>query len=55
LVNGDPDAVIRQLEEFVALGVQHVQLSFTDFPNSEGLDLFLSEVLPRFSPVTQKR
>ena len=49
LVNGDPDEVTKQLEEFAALGVQHVQLSFTDFPRTEGLDLFLSEVLPRFT------
>ncbi|HWE60463.1 MAG TPA: LLM class flavin-dependent oxidoreductase [Chloroflexota bacterium] len=49
LVNGDPDQVTQQLEQFAALGVQHVQLSFSDFPSMEGLDLFLSEVLPRFT------
>ncbi len=54
LLNGTPDDVTRKLEEFAALGVQHVQLSFMDFPSSEGLDLFLSEVLPRFSRVTQQ-
>lgn len=54
LVQGDPEAVTRQLEEFAALGVRHVQLTFADFPSTEGLDLFLSEVLPRFSRATQK-
>jgi alkanesulfonate monooxygenase SsuD/methylene tetrahydromethanopterin reductase-like flavin-dependent oxidoreductase (luciferase family) len=54
LVNGTPDDVTRKLEEFAALGVRHVQLSFMDFPSTEGLDLFLSDVLPRFSRVTQR-
>ena len=53
-LNGTPDDVTQQLEEFAALGVQHVQLTFMDFPRSEGLDLFLSEVLPRFTRVTQR-
>jgi len=53
LVSGGPDDVARQLEAFAALGVRHVQLSFLDFPRSEGIDLFLSEVLPRFTRVTQ--
>jgi alkanesulfonate monooxygenase SsuD/methylene tetrahydromethanopterin reductase-like flavin-dependent oxidoreductase (luciferase family) len=53
LLNGTPDEVTRKLEEFAALGVQHIQLSFMDFPSSEGIDLFLSDVLPRFTRVTQ--
>jgi alkanesulfonate monooxygenase SsuD/methylene tetrahydromethanopterin reductase-like flavin-dependent oxidoreductase (luciferase family) len=54
LVQGDPATVTRQLEEFAALGVRHVQLTFTDFPRAEGIDLFLSEVLPRFTRATQR-
>jgi alkanesulfonate monooxygenase SsuD/methylene tetrahydromethanopterin reductase-like flavin-dependent oxidoreductase (luciferase family) len=54
VVTGDPDAVSEQLAAFSALGVQHVQLSFTDFPRADGLALFLSEVLPRFARVTQR-
>lgn len=54
LLNGTPDDVTRKLAEFAALGVQHVQLSFMDFPNPEGLDLFLSNVLPRFRRVSQR-
>ncbi|MDQ2788011.1 MAG: LLM class flavin-dependent oxidoreductase [Chloroflexota bacterium] len=54
VLNGAPDEVAHKLEEFAALGVQHVQLSFMDFPGGEGLDLFLSDVLPRFTRVTQR-
>ncbi|MDQ6675099.1 MAG: LLM class flavin-dependent oxidoreductase [Chloroflexota bacterium] len=53
-VTGTPDGVTRQLETFAALGVQHVQLSFLDFPDPSGLELFLGHVLPRFSRITQK-
>lgn len=52
-VSGTPDAVTRQLEAFAGLGVQHVQLSFLDFPESNGLELFLGEVLPRFTRISQ--
>jgi alkanesulfonate monooxygenase SsuD/methylene tetrahydromethanopterin reductase-like flavin-dependent oxidoreductase (luciferase family) len=51
-LSGTPDDVTRQLEEFAALGVRHIQLSFIDFPRTEGLDLFLNEVLPRFTRPT---
>ncbi len=54
VVQGDPDAVTRQLEQFAALGVRHMQLSFTDFPSTGGLELFLSDVLPRFARVGQR-
>jgi alkanesulfonate monooxygenase SsuD/methylene tetrahydromethanopterin reductase-like flavin-dependent oxidoreductase (luciferase family) len=54
LLVGDPPAVAQELAEFAALGVQHVQLMFNDFPRPDGLDLFLSEVLPRFQRVTQR-
>lgn len=49
VLHGTPDAVTRQLEEFAALGVRQVQLNFLDFPRTDGLNLFLREVLPRFS------
>jgi alkanesulfonate monooxygenase SsuD/methylene tetrahydromethanopterin reductase-like flavin-dependent oxidoreductase (luciferase family) len=54
-LSGTPDEVTRQLEAFAALGVQHVQLSFLDFPDASGLELFLGDVLPRFSRITQHR
>ncbi len=54
LLSGTPDEVAEKLAEFAALGVRHVQLSFMDFPSGEGLDLFLSDVLPRFARATQR-
>ncbi|MGN6699172.1 MAG: LLM class flavin-dependent oxidoreductase [Thermomicrobiales bacterium] len=48
VVSGDPDEVTAQLAGFAAAGVQHMQLNFLDFPRTEGLDLFLAEVLPHF-------
>jgi alkanesulfonate monooxygenase SsuD/methylene tetrahydromethanopterin reductase-like flavin-dependent oxidoreductase (luciferase family) len=52
-VSGTADDVTRQLEAFAALGVRHVQLSFLDFPDPTGLELFLGDVLPRFGRITQ--
>jgi alkanesulfonate monooxygenase SsuD/methylene tetrahydromethanopterin reductase-like flavin-dependent oxidoreductase (luciferase family) len=48
VVSGDPDEVAAQLADFAAAGVRHMQLNFLDFPRTEGLELFLTEVLPRF-------
>jgi alkanesulfonate monooxygenase SsuD/methylene tetrahydromethanopterin reductase-like flavin-dependent oxidoreductase (luciferase family) len=53
-VSGSPDDVTRQLEEFAALGVRHMQISFLDFPDPTGFDLFLNAVLPRFGRLTQR-
>jgi alkanesulfonate monooxygenase SsuD/methylene tetrahydromethanopterin reductase-like flavin-dependent oxidoreductase (luciferase family) len=44
---GSPDAVTRELEQFRALGVEHVMIRFLDFPQTEGLELFLRQILPR--------
>ena len=44
----DPDAVTRQLEEYVALGARHFMLRFTDFPSTRGIEEFMQKVLPRF-------
>jgi alkanesulfonate monooxygenase SsuD/methylene tetrahydromethanopterin reductase-like flavin-dependent oxidoreductase (luciferase family) len=46
-VAGSPDDVTRELEQFVRLGVKHIQIRFTDFPSSDGLELFINKVLPR--------
>jgi alkanesulfonate monooxygenase SsuD/methylene tetrahydromethanopterin reductase-like flavin-dependent oxidoreductase (luciferase family) len=45
---GDADDVTRQIEEFIALGCRHMQFRFRDFPSTEGLELFIEKVLPRF-------
>jgi alkanesulfonate monooxygenase SsuD/methylene tetrahydromethanopterin reductase-like flavin-dependent oxidoreductase (luciferase family) len=51
VMSGSPDEVAAQIAEFVAAGVQHMQLNFLDFPRTDSLDLFESDVLPRFSRV----
>ena len=48
-MSGDPDEVAAQIEAFAAVGVRHMQLNFLDFPRVESLELFLAEVLSRFS------
>lgn len=48
VVSGDPEAVAAQIADFAAAGVRHMQINFLDFPRTEGLELFVNEVLPRF-------
>jgi len=45
---GNADDVTRQLEEFIALGCRHFMFRFRDFPSTEGIELFMQKVLPRF-------
>jgi len=49
VISGNPDEVTAQIKEFAAIGVRHMQLNFLDYPNTDGLELFLSAVLPRFT------
>lgn len=49
VISGDPDEVVAQIEAFAAVGVRHMQLNFLDFPRLDSLNLFLTEVLPRFN------
>ena len=48
VVSGDPDEVTAQLAAFADAGMRHMQLNFLDFPRTDSLDLFLSDILPRF-------
>lgn len=48
VISGTPDEVTAQIEAFAAVGVQHMQLNFLDFPRLESFEMFLREVLPRF-------
>jgi alkanesulfonate monooxygenase SsuD/methylene tetrahydromethanopterin reductase-like flavin-dependent oxidoreductase (luciferase family) len=48
VMSGNPDEVSAQIEAFVAAGVRHMQLNFLDFPRLDSLELFLTDVLPRF-------
>ena len=45
---GSPDEVADQIQPLVDLGVTHFIFRFVDFPRTEGVQLFLDEVMPRF-------
>jgi alkanesulfonate monooxygenase SsuD/methylene tetrahydromethanopterin reductase-like flavin-dependent oxidoreductase (luciferase family) len=47
IVAGSVDEVTRELEEFAAAGVQHIQVRFMDFPGTAGMERFVTKVLPR--------
>jgi alkanesulfonate monooxygenase SsuD/methylene tetrahydromethanopterin reductase-like flavin-dependent oxidoreductase (luciferase family) len=47
IVAGDPDEVTRELEAFRGTGVDHFQMRFLDYPRTDGLERFLSKVMPR--------
>ena len=46
---GTPDKIADELQAWIDLGVSHFQLRFVDFPQTDGLQLFVKEVLPRFT------
>lgn len=45
---GTPDEVADQIQRYVDLDISHFILRFVDFPNTEGVRLFMDEVAPRF-------
>ncbi len=47
MLAGGPDEVFEKLQRFVAIGAQRIQLTFLDYPSTEGIELFLSDVLPK--------
>ncbi|HET9493891.1 MAG TPA: LLM class flavin-dependent oxidoreductase [Chloroflexia bacterium] len=47
IIGGTADAVTRELEQFVRLGVRHIQLRIMDFPSTDGLQTLIEKVLPR--------
>jgi alkanesulfonate monooxygenase SsuD/methylene tetrahydromethanopterin reductase-like flavin-dependent oxidoreductase (luciferase family) len=44
---GTPEQVADQLQKFVDLGVEHLIVRLLDFPNPQGMRLFIKEVMPR--------
>jgi alkanesulfonate monooxygenase SsuD/methylene tetrahydromethanopterin reductase-like flavin-dependent oxidoreductase (luciferase family) len=46
LIQGTPPEIVKELKEFLALGVEHIMIKFIDFPSTNGLDLFLNDVYP---------
>ncbi len=49
ILSGSPAEVIDKIGAFADVGVQHMQLSFLDYPVGDGIDVFLEEVLPAFT------
>jgi alkanesulfonate monooxygenase SsuD/methylene tetrahydromethanopterin reductase-like flavin-dependent oxidoreductase (luciferase family) len=45
---GTSDQVEERLREYVAAGADHFMLWFMDLPRTDGLELFASQVIPRF-------
>jgi alkanesulfonate monooxygenase SsuD/methylene tetrahydromethanopterin reductase-like flavin-dependent oxidoreductase (luciferase family) len=45
---GTPDELADQIECYADLGFSHFMLRFADYPKTEGVKLFIKEVLPRF-------
>jgi alkanesulfonate monooxygenase SsuD/methylene tetrahydromethanopterin reductase-like flavin-dependent oxidoreductase (luciferase family) len=46
---GTPAQVIAQIEAWAAIGVGHMQIRFADFPRTDGIQLFMDEVMPHFA------
>ena len=46
---GTPDEVAAAIQPYVDLGITHFILRWVDFPRTEGVELFLKEVMPRFA------
>lgn len=51
-LSGTPDDLTEVLLQFIKLGVKHIQIRFTDFPSTDGLQLFIEKVLPRLKNET---
>jgi alkanesulfonate monooxygenase SsuD/methylene tetrahydromethanopterin reductase-like flavin-dependent oxidoreductase (luciferase family) len=46
-IAGTPAQVAEQLQAFVDLGVRHLIVRLLDFPKTEGIELFVRDVMPR--------
>jgi alkanesulfonate monooxygenase SsuD/methylene tetrahydromethanopterin reductase-like flavin-dependent oxidoreductase (luciferase family) len=46
---GTPNEIASQLQAYIDLGIDLFQLAFVDEPSTTGIELFLVEVLPRWS------
>lgn len=44
---GTPEEVAAQIQPYVDLGVQHFIFRWVDFPKTDGVELFMKEVMPR--------
>jgi alkanesulfonate monooxygenase SsuD/methylene tetrahydromethanopterin reductase-like flavin-dependent oxidoreductase (luciferase family) len=46
-VAGTPEQVAAELQQFIDLGVRHIMVRPADFPSTDGIELFQTEVIPR--------
>jgi alkanesulfonate monooxygenase SsuD/methylene tetrahydromethanopterin reductase-like flavin-dependent oxidoreductase (luciferase family) len=46
---GNPDDIAAQINSYADLGFSHFILRFADYPKTDGVKLFIQEVLPRFA------
>jgi len=46
-ITGDPERVAEQLQAFLDIGVTYLIVRLVDFPQTDGLELFVNEVIPR--------
>jgi alkanesulfonate monooxygenase SsuD/methylene tetrahydromethanopterin reductase-like flavin-dependent oxidoreductase (luciferase family) len=46
---GTPEQVAAQIRQWAALGVSQMQIRFADFPKTDGIRLFMDEVMPQFA------
>lgn len=47
IVGGNPEQVAAELQQFIDVGVTHIMVRPNDFPDTETIDLFQDEVIPR--------
>ena len=47
-VVGTPDEVAAQIRNYADLGFSHLVVRLADYPKTDGVKLFIKEVLPRF-------
>ena len=45
---GTPDHIADHIQSYANLGFSHFMLRFADYPRTDGVKLFIKEVLPRF-------
>lgn len=46
-VSGTPEQVAEELARYVALGVEHFQVRFLDYPDPTGAEIFIQQVIPQ--------